>query len=368
MSGVIKVKLVCQTWGQLRSIYERDLKRQGFFLKSRNPPELGSLIRIEVTLPSDTSIVFKGSVAKHIEAGGLGGRGPGFDLALDAIPQTTIWLIESSLNSKLAAQTEEKRSQHSAQSVDEVLKSPQSDELQAASSELVAALWKELSAIAKLKAFQVLECPPNASANEIRKAFAIMTKRYHPDRFARYDSDEIKHLSSELFLLIRDAYQELTKQAKRSKPIPKVVQKETPPSPSQSQRAKPAAPPPLPKTSPAKPSSSNAPQPKSSLPNSPKLNSALQHIDDGAYDEALVVLQEEARRSPSNKIIKAHIELAQALRALMQGDRMDAAERLELVLELDPQNSRAAMEIANMRRAAVEQRKQLLSKLMGKSS
>jgi hypothetical protein len=51
---------------------------------------------------------------------------------------------------------------------------------------------------------------------------------------------------------------------------------------------------------------------------------------------------------------------------LNQRDRLEAAQRFEAALEIDPSNERAARELAEMRRQATNERKGLLSRLMGK--
>ena len=54
------------------------------------------------------------------------------------------------------------------------------------------------------------------------------------------------------------------------------------------------------------------------------------------------------------------------LRAMAQRDRLEAAQRFEAALEIDPSNERAARELADMRRQATNERKGLLTRLMGK--
>ena len=58
--------------------------------------------------------------------------------------------------------------------------------------------------------------------------------------------------------------------------------------------------------------------------------------------------------------------MTEGLLALAQRDRLEAAQRFEAALELDPSNERAARELAEMRRQATNERKGLLSRLMGK--
>jgi hypothetical protein len=89
-------------------------------------------------------------------------------------------------------------------------------------------------------------------------------------------------------------------------------------------------------------------------------------IDAGEYEKALQMLRIESRKNPADLRIKASVELVEGLRALSAGDRLEAAQRFEATLDLDPSNERAAREIAEMRRHATNQRKGLLSKLMRK--
>jgi hypothetical protein len=61
-------------------------------------------------------------------------------------------------------------------------------------------------------------------------------------------------------------------------------------------------------------------------------------------------------------------ELARGFGKLGEGDRMAAAQHFEAALEIDPMNERAARELSSMRRAATDQRRGLLGKLLGKNT
>ena len=73
-----------------------------------------------------------------------------------------------------------------------------------------------------------------------------------------------------------------------------------------------------------------------------------------------------AKKHPQDRGLRAGIELCEGLKALVIRDRLEAAQRFEAALELDPSNERAARELAEMRRQATNERKGLLSRLMGK--
>jgi hypothetical protein len=89
-------------------------------------------------------------------------------------------------------------------------------------------------------------------------------------------------------------------------------------------------------------------------------------VDQGKLDEALAGYRAAAKRNANDRGARAGIELIEGLRALAARDRLEAAQRFESALEIDPSNERAARELADMRRQATNERKGLLSRLMGK--
>jgi len=73
-----------------------------------------------------------------------------------------------------------------------------------------------------------------------------------------------------------------------------------------------------------------------------------------------------AKKTPADRTFRAGIELCEGLKSLALRDRLEAAQRFEAALEIDPSNERAARELAEMRRLATNERKGLLTRLMGK--
>ena len=73
-----------------------------------------------------------------------------------------------------------------------------------------------------------------------------------------------------------------------------------------------------------------------------------------------------AKKNPQDRTARAGIELVEGYKALQARDRLEAAQRFEAALEIDPSNERAARELADMRRQATNERKGLLSRLMKK--
>ena len=89
-------------------------------------------------------------------------------------------------------------------------------------------------------------------------------------------------------------------------------------------------------------------------------------IDQGRLDEALAGYRLLGKRHATDRNVRAGAELCEGLLALAARDRLEAAQRFETALEIDPSNERAARELAEMRRQATNERKGLLSRLMGK--
>jgi len=125
------------------------------FLKASSPPEVGTQVRIDLTLPSASVIVLNGVVEKHVTDPQ---RGAGVELKLAPIPAGSVWLIESALAS-------ESKRLHTPASGVPVQPSPasgsqpalnDSDDVVSAEQDLVKALLAEAESLRKLNPFLVL--------------------------------------------------------------------------------------------------------------------------------------------------------------------------------------------------------------------
>ena len=383
-------------------------------------------MRISLTLPSGSTIELVGAIKRFVETGELDGRGPGIDIALESLPQSVMWLIESALSSagitpRPVPDAKETLSPPPPPSADELRDASPAlsdgDEWVQAEGDLIKALWQELNSMSKMNDFQLLDLEYVATNQEVRSAFGALSKRYHPDRFTRYESFEIRELANEVFILLRDAYRNLATEAgrrealaaidaKRDGPAPQAPVATPPPPPPTPTKARRTPPPPIPKAAsqkiapptppptptPAATTVRAKPEPKAATQGyaSPPANTPISGLtsppraatspgeganrvmmgmnvlESGQYEQALRILRVEARKDPTNVTALAGVELAEGRLALVNGDRMEAAERFEAALDIDPSNERAAREIADMRRHATSQRRGLLSKLMKK--
>jgi tetratricopeptide (TPR) repeat protein len=320
-------------------------------------------------------------------------------------------------------------------------------EVTAAEQDLIKALASEVESLRKLNPFLVLGVGYEATDADVRAAFGELTKRYHPDRFARYESGELREVAAEIFILIRDAYRRLGDAVTRAQvlqslgkpaPVPRTVPvrarpTQSVPPPRASPRLsmtpasgvpvatvpvptviRPPAPPVAPTTPgmttqvplalrpPAdtrsgvvrRPTGEPSPVPtqvsapggshggshggsidrRTATPSQPttvvsdpaELTALEALVDQGRLDEALAGYRLVGKRNAGDRNARAGVELCEGLLALAARDRLEAAQRFETVLEIDPSNERAARELAEMRRQATNERKGLLSRLMGK--
>jgi curved DNA-binding protein CbpA len=389
LSGPISIKLRCASWGQLASIYKRDLARNAIFLRSANPPPLGTAVRIDLTLPSESMVVLTGTIARHVGESdpdpGLAGRGAGVDVRLNTIPQSAMWLIETALSSaqKEGSTVGRPPTATPAKPTPTVaVREPTLNEgadLAAAETELIVALTSELDSLKRLNPFQVLGLGYEANDADVRAAFGELTKRYHPDRYARFQSTDLRNLAAEIFILIRDAYRRIGDEAGRAQTLAQLQRRSTTPAqgtPPPRAASAPPVPVPkpqvLPKVSVPPVPAPRAETPPPELTPPPEASSGANQsmaesmLDGGKYDEALAFFKILARKNPNDRQAKAGIELAEGLRAMAMRDRLEAAQRFEAALELDPANERAARELAEMRRLATNERKGMLSRLLGK--
>ncbi len=487
-TGPLSIKLRCASWQQLATIYKRDLSRGSMFLKAGTPPPIGTEVKIDLTLPSASVIVLTGVVEQHLTDPQ---RGEGVELKLAPIPASSVWMIESALAS------ESKRRNTPAAGIPVVgaqaVTSPtpalgDSQDMISAEQDLIKALLSEAESLRKLNPFLVLGVGYEASDTDVRASFGELTKRYHPDLFARYESSELRQVAAEIFILIRDAYRKLGGEAARAQALaalgrpaapravplraptpPPVPVKPPPRAQSQPIGAVSTTPPPIPRVikpsetpraivdgtptarpgeTPPMPTAAVPPMPTAAVPpkaivegtptvrpgETPPMPSAavppvgaptrsqpiptvpmpsaktpagglprigpepvarntpshgIQRVtpptvppappeprpsedpiedmlDQGKFDDAVVAYKIAAKKNPSDRAARAGVEVAEGLRSMAQRDRLEAAQRFEAALEIDPSNERAARELADMRRQATNERKGLLTRLMGK--
>jgi DnaJ-domain-containing protein 1 len=364
------------------------------FLKATNLPPIGTTVRIDLELPSASVIVLTGVIQQHVTDPA---RGVGVELKLAPIPTGSIWLIESALASSDSTNKRAPTGAFPATSVTgPVATLSEGEDVAAAEQELIRSLMLETESLKKLNPFLVLGVGYEATDSDVRAAFGELTKRYHPDRFARYQSTELRQTAAEIFILIRDAYRKLGDEPTRNQVLislgrqPRAGSNPRPPAAGHPPvRKTPAVGIPVIRPPSANPLPAIPPVARPEPPRDPKRTQQIGRTDDrsvsqpisvdageagvleemldaGRYDEALTAYKAAVKKFPQDRPLRAGVELCEGMRALAQRDRLEAAQRFEAALEIDPSNERAARELADMRRQATNERKGLLSRLMGK--
>jgi hypothetical protein len=99
------------------------------------------------------------------------------------------------------------------------------------------------------------------------------------------------------------------------------------------------------------------------MASAPQFAEAIELIAAGKFSQAATVYRVARRRDHDDVAARVGLELCEGLKALANRDKLEAAQRFEAALELDPDNRRAASELAEIRRQAAQQRKENLLRL-----
>lgn len=95
----------------------------------------------------------------------------------------------------------------------------------------------------------------------------------------------------------------------------------------------------------------------------PQYNEAIALLEAGDFKGAASVYRVASRRDPDELGARVGYELAEGLKAMANRDRLEAAQRFEAALEMDPDNQRAAAELGEIRRQIVQERADALKRL-----
>lgn len=336
-AATINARLRCSSWPQLLGIYRRDLSRGRLFIKAARQPPPGQPVSIRLTLPSGREIELAGAVESHES----GPRGTGVVVALDLGAEA-----RKALDDAVRFASEQTGATPAKSSVDQSPREAGSgaEPIAAAEAELIQALSLELDTVRRFNSFQVLGVGYGAGTEQIEAAFAALSRRYDSAVPAGH-SPELAEVTGALLAAAREARDAIGDPDRRAAELEAIRRR-------RAERARALAPPTLPP--PVAPPEAD---PLVSFP------AARELIEGERFDEAIELFYAAAREHPDQPSPRTGIDLAAGLRAIAKGDRVEAADRLQKVLDNHPDNVQAARALAELRQAASRQRELHLLKL-----
>lgn len=364
VSHSLKVK--CPTWDHVESFYARKVK-EGNSLSARVPfqPHVGEVVTIALELPDELVIAIESEV---LEAA------PAPDGKKSAVKMHLVGLT-ASVRARLEALVAEARRQKSASGprprpetppmpqvlpppepvdapVDEVVEAPvipSVAEVPARERAVFAELEGELRRMREAAANEVLGVKWDASVEEIRGAYFGLTRRLHPDVFARHRSAAVSLIASELFIHINRAYDRMRDAAVASgsaiAPGPALLPHRGWMAEFDDIGAQPAAPPPVPPARRAVPPPLPPPMaPKAKTPTPiPLTHEGL--FGDEATPRPVTPAPVPAVEPPAADLPAADLppaeQVTEARRLIAEGEHAAARELLVAVLRREPRNRTA---------------------------
>ncbi len=234
--------LKCPTWDHVEAFYARKVK-EGGELSAKVPfqPEVGEIITLALELPDQLVIAIDAEVEQAVPASD--GKKSAVRLRVVGLTAAVRRRLEV-----LVAEARRERDEAAAGAraasgapagggrtrsasitpapaatgetfpppphpvdapVDELVApptAPSADRMPADARTVYEALREDLQRMREAPAHEVLGVHWYAAASEIRRAYFELTKRLHPDAFARYRSPAIKQLARDVFIHVNRAY------------------------------------------------------------------------------------------------------------------------------------------------------------------
>lgn len=224
-------------------------------------------------------------------------------------------------------------------------------------------LETELSRVESCNAFAILRTDAGSNAREIRRAYVMAAKRYHPHRFARYDG-QITRIATEIFIRINSAYKTLaaTDYVEPDEPpdiqLPPVEEPKPEPADPRLGRGTPSTERPL-RVAATLTEREIAARERGKA----TFDEALRRYDIGDFARSFEQLRELAIAHPHEKPYRALMHCARAGIHFEAGEDDRGRKELERALRIDPDLPRARKAMAE---ADSKKKKGVFSRLFGK--
>jgi uncharacterized protein (TIGR02266 family) len=287
--GAVEVR--CESWSQFAERYAEDIKHGGLLIQTDSPPDVNTELEVRILLPDDHSLQLQARVVHVIAEGARPGVGVQL-LDLDDERRREIQrLIE--LGRRHTGETAPGRT--------------------ASQEAMLRRLLAEREALGQQDELAILglDAPDPRAA---RRAFHRLSKRYHPDRFGKYEDAEIDRLATEIFIQIKRAFTRVSRTGT-----------------TQEQAAPVVAPAPAP--------------PQEQVEAGPSFKVALRRIANEEYGEAQQELERILAQDGGNTEAQKWLYLIQARQLRRRGADREALAKYHAVLKLDARNPEAVEEV-----------------------
>ncbi|MCP4444296.1 MAG: DnaJ domain-containing protein [Myxococcales bacterium] len=181
-STALPVRLRIPDWERFKVLYTRDISRGGMFLKSTKSLPIGSLLNLNLMMPTGETIELGAEVVHFRPA--ASGRPSGMGLRFGTVSPETRKQLDALMESKPKPK-------------------PQALSLEELVSELVR--------IRDLPAHELLEIPADASRDDARVAYETLARLFHPHRNNAGNDPVLFDICRELIGCVRLAYETISK-------------------------------------------------------------------------------------------------------------------------------------------------------------
>ncbi len=181
-STALPVRLKIPTWERFEVLYTRDISRGGMFLKSSKPMPIGTLLNLNLMMPTGDTIELNAEVFHNRPASSC--RPSGMGLRFGTLDAATKKQLDALMESKPKPK-------------------PQALSLEELVSELVR--------VRDLPAHELLGVPLNASRDETRIAYEALARKFHPHRNNAGNDPALFDICRELIGCVRLAYETMSK-------------------------------------------------------------------------------------------------------------------------------------------------------------
>ncbi len=183
------VRVRFRNWSEFRTLYTRDISRGGMFLRTASPLLTGAAVQVSLTLPDERQLDLRARVV-HVVPPGTHGKPAGMGL-------------------RFLDMNDERKAQ-----IEKLLELAEGAEGEAGEARVLRQLLQEVERLRQASAEAVLCVAPDADPEAVRKAYLQLAKQTHPDLYNRYPGERIHQAASEVFYLIRRAYERMRNASK----------------------------------------------------------------------------------------------------------------------------------------------------------